>query len=213
MIALNIVKSLLKLLLTTRTSRPGVTGFISVGGDSVEDYDAMERALKKHGYPAPESNALTVGGGGYGQIGRLIIGGQGEGGGGTSEDAHLISRVGTGSGSSLLGWLVIDSDWLRVYPLISVGGRAPAVSVRPKNNSSQGVGLGTGGANVVAGVGIEVRLPISRSFKPMIGAQVGWMWNPAGSWQGNLSLEPEEMGERKESAPFVRLLIGTNLRT
>jgi hypothetical protein len=209
---LSITLSLVKLLLTANTRRPGLTGYVAVGGDGVEDYDAMEHGLKNHGYPAPESNGLALGGGGYGQIGRLIIGGQGEGGGSVSEDAHLISRVGMGSGMSLFGWLFIDSAWLRVYPLIGVGGRGAGLSVRPKNNTSRGVGLGAAGANVVIGVGVEVRLPLSRSFKPMIGAQVGWLWSPVGAWQGDLSVEPEALGERKASAPYVRLLIGSNSR-
>lgn len=209
---LRITLSLVKLLLTTNTDRPGITGYVAVGGDGVEDYDALERGLKNHGYPAPEANGLTVGGGGYGQLGRLIIGGQGEGGGTASEDAHLVSRVGMGAGMSVIGWLFIDSDWLRVYPLIGVGGRGSGLSVRPKNNTSRGIGMGVAGANLVLGVGVEVRLPLSRTFKPMIGAQVGWMWNPVGAWQGDLNVEPEALGERKSSAPYVRLLIGSNSR-
>lgn len=61
-----------------------------------------------------------------------------------------------------------------------------------------------------AGVGVEVRIPFSRSFCPMIGAQFGWQWNPIAG-QGDLGLEPEEMGERKSSAPYVRLLVGLGL--
>ena len=120
----------------------------------------------------------------------------------------MISRIGAGSGFSLLGWLFINLTWLRVYPLVGVGGRGSGISVRPKNNTSRGVGLGTGGANFVAGVGVEVRIPFSRSFRPLIGVQVGWQWNPANGWQGDLSLEPEELGERKNSAPYVRFLVG-----
>ena len=208
MLALKIVRGLVKLLLTTKTNRSPVTGYFAVGGDGVENYAAMEYGLKQHGYPAPDGGALAVGGGGYGQIGRLIIGGQGEGGGSAGEDAYLISRIGAGSGFSLLGWLLINLTWLRVYPLVGVGGRGSGISVRPKNNTSRGVGLGTGGANFVAGVGVEVRIPFSRSFRPLIGVQVGWQWNPVSGWQGDLSLEPEELGERKNSAPYVRLLLG-----
>lgn len=209
MIVLKLITEVLKLLLTTKTNRAGVTGYVALGGDGMEDHDAMERALKRHGYPSSESNSLTMGGGGYGQVGRLIIGGQGEGGGAVGEDAHLMSSVGAGAGMSLLGWLFINSAWLRVYPLVGVGGRGAGISVRPKNNTSRGVALGDAGLNVVVGVGVEVRLPLSRAFKPMIGAQVGWMFNPGKGWKGDLSIEPEELGERKTSAPYVRLLIGT----
>lgn len=209
MLAFTVLKGLIKLLLTTRHQRPGVTGYLAVGSNGIEDYAAMGSGLRQHGYPAPEGEStLAVGGGGYGQIGRLVVGGQGEGGGSTAEDAYLISSVGAGGGFGVFGWLLIDSAWLRVYPLVGVGGRGSGVSVRPKNNTSRGVGLGTGGANLVAGIGLEVRLPFSPSFRPMIGAQVGWQWQPAGVWQGDLSVEPEELGLRPSSAPYVRMLIG-----
>lgn len=210
MIALKIAKGLLGFLLTAKTNRPGSTGFAVVGGDGVEDYDAMERGLKAHGYPSAESSSLMVGGGGYSQLGHWIVGGQGEGGGSSAEDAHLLSRVSAGAGGMLVGWLLINSAWLRVYPLLVLGGRGSNVSVMPKNHTSRGVRVGTGGANVVIGIGIELRLPLSRGFKPMIGAQVGWMWNPSPPLQGDLSIDPAELGERKTSAPFVRMLIGVN---
>ena len=209
MLAFTIIKGLINLLLTTKTKRSGVTGYLAVGSNGFEDYVAMGSGLRQHGYPAPDSDLnVAIGGGGYSQIGRLVVGGQGEGGGSTAEDAYLISSVGSGGGFGVFGWLLIDSAWLRVYPLVGVGGRGSGVSVRPKNNTSRGVSLGSGGANLVAGVGLEVRIPFSRSFRPMIGAQIGWQWQPAGGWQGDLSVEPEELGLRPTSAPYMRVLIG-----
>ncbi|MBK8032065.1 MAG: hypothetical protein IPK17_21830 [Chloroflexi bacterium] len=101
MLAFTIIKGLIKLLLTTKTKRSGVTGYLAVGSNGFEDYVAMGSGLRQHGYPAPDSDLnVAIGGGGYSQIGRLVVGGQGEGGGSTAEDACLISSVGSGGASA-----------------------------------------------------------------------------------------------------------------
>ncbi|MBE2266782.1 MAG: hypothetical protein IAE80_01035 [Anaerolinea sp.] len=211
-LVLSVVNVGVRFLLTARTQR-AAAGYVTVGGDAVEDFDAMERGLKNHGYPAPEVNGLTMGGGGYAQIGPVIVGGTGEGSGATAEDAYLVGGVGSGGGGAQFGLLLIDWAWLRVYPLVVVGGRGAGASVRPKNNTTQGVSLGTGGVQVVAGVGIELRLPLSTGFQPMIGAHVGWIWNPGDKWVGNLSVDASEMGSRQTSAPYVRMLLGAGTRS
>lgn len=189
-----------------RSTRGGAS-FWMLGESSIQNANTIEWALRNRGYPAPDFNGVSRGGGGYGQIGRLLIGGSGEGTGARGESDVHQSAVGAGSGMGNVGWLLFERGGLRVYPLIGVGVSDTGVSVQPKNKTSQGIGVSGGGANVLAGVGIEFRLPIAKSFAPMIGVRVGAAFSSPTKWNGT-GFDTSELSESQRVAPYFRLMIG-----
>src|SRR5690606_37498055 len=130
-----------------RSTRGGA-GFFMLGESSIKNANTVEWALKSRSYPAPDFNGITSGGGGYFQVGRLLIGGSGEGTNARAENDIHQSAIGAGSGMGSVGWLLFERGGLRVYPLIGAGGSGAGIRVQPKNKTSQGVSIAGGGANV-----------------------------------------------------------------
>jgi len=74
-------------------------------------------------YPQLKNDFIAIGGGGYGIINNLVIGGEGLGARGTTvtKDTLSITPV-IGSGMFNLGYLVYHRHNLLVYPMIGIGG-------------------------------------------------------------------------------------------
>ncbi len=205
-----LIRPLSWLLSTTQSPRStrGGASFLMLGESSLNNASTVEWALKSRGYPAPEFNGVSSGGGGYFQVGRLLIGGSGEGTNARAENDIHQSAVGAGSGMANVGWLLLERGGLRVYPLIGAGGSGTGMSVQPKNRTSQGVSITGGGANILAGVGVEFRLRITKSFAPLIGVRIGVMLSTPTKWNG-MGFDPSELSESQRLAPYFRLMLGT----
>jgi hypothetical protein len=92
----------------------------------------IRRVLSRRRLPVPASSSLAFGGGGYGvRADRLLLGGSGRGGGASAEDNRRRVALGGGSGSFDVGYVLVDTGSLRLYPLVGIGGSG-GFAVMPK---------------------------------------------------------------------------------
>jgi hypothetical protein len=184
--------------------RSGGAGFALVNLQDVEYLKKAVSLVRWLGYPMRKPEPLGYGGGGYGQRGRLILGGFGGGGGMQAEDEHVQDSLGDGFGGAQVGFALINTRWLKLYPLVGAGGSGQAFSVGLLSGGSKTASMGSYGAYILAGVGVELRLPLSRHMRPVIGFRAGWRYSLAERAFGiSPGLPPRRRGE-----PFFHLLFG-----
>lgn len=93
-----------------------------VGGNIV-NLKSMNQRLENKGYPKLPENLISLGGGGHGIIGRVIIGGEGHGfiGKKTTGEKYNTS-IGIGYGLFDIGYIAYSTRGLNIYPLLGLGG-------------------------------------------------------------------------------------------
>lgn len=112
-------------------SPPPGRGYFSVGYIEL-DLEELNGDLQGGGLPALDGSFLTLGGGGYGTRGRLLIGGEGHGllgSDGTTADGSTQVSVGGGYGLFKLGYLAFAQSGLEVFPSIGIGGGGMHVQI------------------------------------------------------------------------------------
>lgn len=127
---------------------------------------AIASVLPEKPYVRDEVPLLLYGGGTYGiRKDRLLIEGSGEGGG-TVLDRSEGQTVGAGMGrgSIAVGYMLLHTPGLRIYPLIGFGGGGGGAGSRPKTVSL------ASGPMLHLGFGIEL------CFGPMIAGLRGGLW-------------------------------------
>jgi hypothetical protein len=185
----------------------GGGGFFSVGVSTL-DLGGVNDRLAAAGYPSLVPRAVSIGGGGYARLGRVLVGGEGHGLVGPAETGRGRDvQAAGGYGLLTVGYLLRPSSRARVYPFAGVGlgglslnlgpaGDAPAfddVLDNPGRSAdlTQGaflVALGAGGAYTVAGGaygGLRVGLRGGYRFAPAASAwqlgDVDTTGDPAGA--------------------------------
>jgi len=106
-------------------------GHFSVGYIEL-DLDELNADLQDGGFPALDGSFLTLGGGGYGTRGRLLIGGEGHGllgSDATTADGSTQVSVGGGYGLFKLGYLAFAQNGLEVFPSVGIGGGGMHVQI------------------------------------------------------------------------------------
>ncbi len=196
-------------------------GYFMVGS-SVIDLKALNSKLEEKGYPSLSDNLLSLGGGGYGIIGRVMIGGEGHGliGKGGTEKGYKTS-VGGGYGFFNLGYVVYSRNNLKVYPLIGLGVGGMTFTIVEERSLSfdeilddpkRGVWLSTGGFLLNLALGTEYLLKLGEVEKEegglILGARIGYVLAPfKDGWK------MDEIGvsggpEASVAGPYLRLMIG-----
>jgi hypothetical protein len=90
-------------------------------------------------YPQLRNDFVAIGGGGYGIINNLVIGGEGLGARGTTVTKDTISITPViGSGMFNLGYLVYHNHNLLVYPMIGIGGLGASFKFSEVDNPESG---------------------------------------------------------------------------
>jgi len=98
-------------------------GFFQAGYMTL-DLDELNSSLVGAGYPALDDSFLTLGGGGYGNRGRFLIGGEGHALLGNEETTVGGGRQisgGGGYGLFRLGYLAFTRNRLEVFPTLGLG--------------------------------------------------------------------------------------------
>ncbi len=169
-----------------RISQFADAGYYSFGFRE-NDSEAMRPELEEKGYPVVDTGYVVNGGGGYKYLNdHLIIGGTGEGGGDAITSGKYSIVSGNGSGFGFLGYVLRPFRWIRVYPLIGVGGGGGKQMVfepqennpyiPPKNLDDAVTGEMVDPLLVVIGIGVELRLGWL-----MIGGHFGYRQSPFNS--------------------------------
>lgn len=126
------------------------------------------------GMGVPGAACLRGGGGGaLLTAGRLALEGSGSGSGGIHQAEGKTASYGVGQGALDLGVMVVQKRFLRVYPLIGVGGMGGGVSVRSSEGEGASDSTGWGSLLLRGGIGIDLVLRVWR-VGVMIGLRVGY---------------------------------------
>jgi hypothetical protein len=109
---------------------PEGRGFFMVGLQRL-DVGSLNEGLAGAGFPRFSDSALTLGGGGMGVVGPLLLGGEGHGVLGSEEssaDGAFQTRLGGGYGMLTVGYDLLPDQPGSLYPMMGFG--AGAMSVR-----------------------------------------------------------------------------------
>ncbi len=210
--------------------RPFGAGFFEIGGMRGK-FDDLSDVLRGSGFATPHTNALTLGGGGYGLYHRVLVGAEGHAALWQSQSTTGGRETGLAGGYGMLdvGYAVIRTSHWIVYPMGGVGGGAMQVDLRDRT----GVGIGPDindptfdevlgdpghrsrlnrvGVVTSVGMGIDfvARSPRNGSTGGfLIGVRAGYLFNPAvGTWR---LYDQEVTGgpEAKLAGPFVKVSFG-----
>lgn len=177
-------------------------GYFQVGYMGL-DLGPLNQSLLDAGYPTLDDSFLTLGGGGYGGVGRFVIGGEGHGLIGrhetTSDGTRRIS-AGGGYGLFRVGYRAFSWEGLDIVPLIGVGGGGLSLDILersvpifddvladPGRSSRLSTGMFLLDASVAASY--RVQMPGQRRRERergglLLGLQVGYTFAPGRtSWK------------------------------
>ena len=158
--------------------REGGGGYFMVGQDLL-NIDNLNSRFEDSGYHDFSGNFISLGGGGHGVHGRLIIGGEGHGLIGTESYENVISEkkydtsITAGFGFFNIGYEVFSTGNLGVYPLIGLGGGGLSIFITEKGvdtfdevleEPGRGSILSTGGFLLTR---ISHQEPTAKAYKPM----------------------------------------------
>jgi hypothetical protein len=202
----------------------GGKGYFAIGWSAL-DLGPLNDVLQANGYRRFTEDFLSLGGGGYGVLGRFVIGGQGHGYLGEGRDVALggqnfRSEVSAGMGFVDLGWVLWSSNGWALTPLVGLGGggltlqidalSAPTfgeVLAQPGHRSK----LSTGGFLIDLGASFDFLLRRDdgeRRSGPLFGLRAGWVLSPI---EGGWELEGRDIAGGPDlgvSGPYVRILLG-----
>jgi hypothetical protein len=170
-------------------------------------YTPQPLDLESKDYSADPITASFNGGGMLSKRGKLLIDSEGGGGGYLGEaGAHHIA-YGGGFGFLNVGYL-IKTGWLRVYPLVGIGGGGMGLSLSEKSAIPPGeplappenrVDAGMGGMMLNTGLGLEVK--IGGRLALVVGLRIGYMHRLVTFGDQHV---PGALGNR----PYLRFTIG-----
>jgi hypothetical protein len=204
--------------------RSGGSGFFMVGIQNM-DLDELNFALTSNGYPDFHDNFFSLGGGGYGVRNRLVIGGEGHAllqSGETTFDGGFRTSIAGGFGMFNLGYQVVRTGNLAIYPLIGIGGGGITLSISERvtvdfddvlDDPGRSARLTTGAFVVGGALGADWFVPLGNARGGMvIGVRGGYNYSPI---ETDWDLEGSDVAGGPDVAltgPFVRLSIGGGRR-
>lgn len=211
---------------------PGGRGAFQVGFQSPE-LGSLNEQLAAAGYPAFDDGFLTLGGFGWGRVGRFLVGGEGHGilpAEETTDDGSYRTRLSGGYGLFNLGYLAHSGRRVDLYPIAGIGGGAMTLDVVERSSPTFDDVLDDPGRSsrlsastflVSAALGVDVRLGRRHARRGdrdgddepggglLVGIRTGWIWAP-----GDANWELDELNDvagGPQLGPdgfFVRISLG-----
>ncbi len=217
---------LLMVPMTGLTATPdfdrGGAGFLALGFRWT-DLDPLAPALARAGFGPMAGRWVSLGGGGWGVRGRLLLGGEVHGLLDRRPTADgREARLSGGYGFFDLGYVLARTSAGQAYGLVGLGGGRWSLRVQEAGRipdfpdvlrrPSGSVRLTTGGFLLQAALGLDARVPVVR--RPhyrgdlLLGLRVGYVWQPGeGAWR--LEGTPVVGGpDLRLTGPSVRLVLG-----
>jgi len=202
-------------------SEAGGKGYFMVGFGKL-DLGSLNSRLKAKNYPEFKENYVSLGGGGHAVIGKLIIGGDGEG--------HITTETTYGNQNNSLevgygffdiGYILLSSKNLQIYPLIGIGGGGIELQIVEKgasefddilDNPKRMSKISTGGLLMQFCLGADYLLSFNGNEGSIgglvFGVRIGYKFTPIKS---NWSMENLEISNGPElgiTGPFIRIMFG-----
>lgn len=175
-------------------------GFFQAGYMGL-DLNGLNKSLSDASYPSLDSNFVTLGGAGYGNQGRFLIGGEGHailGSEKTTSDGSFEISAGGGYGLFRIGYMAYSRANLDVFPTIGIGGGSMSVSIKERSaptfdqvleNPSRSSELSNGMFLLDLSLAANYRIPVpiddgEGEGGPLLGLQVGYTFSPGNpSWE------------------------------
>jgi len=201
----------------------GGRGYFMFGGNII-DIKSLNSYLESKGYSKLADNFISFGGGGYGIIGKVIIGGEGHGliGEESTSDSYKTS-IGASYGFVNFGYIVYSTKGLSVYPLLGLGGGKMSLKIVERgtassfddvlDNPERSAKLSTGGFLLTLALGTDYLLKLGEDEKGkgglVFGLRIGYTFAPIkGSWEMDGGIEISGAPEIGITGPYIRLMIG-----
>jgi len=107
-----------------KTGEHGCRGFFMFG-ERIVDLGNLSSTLERKGYGKVSDKFISLGGGGYGIIGKLIVGGEGHGMIERSVyNGDFKTSIWGGYGLFDIGYQIYSKNYMNIYPMIGIGGGA-----------------------------------------------------------------------------------------
>ena len=193
----------------------GGGGFFAIGANA-PNLGALDDALDAAGYPTFDSEMLAIGGGGYGLVGRVMVGGEGFG---------LIAptrgfegrelSVGGGYGLFTLGYLLTPERRFDAFPVLGIGGGGLSFDIGSEavdtfddvlENPSRGASMEQ--FNLLVQIGAGAEYPLQSDGGLRIGLRAGYLLT---AFSSDWTINDQSIGGGPDATlggPFVRLTIG-----
>jgi membrane-associated protease RseP (regulator of RpoE activity) len=179
-------------------------------GFSMFNYDDLNSMFALHSLGQVEEEQFVFSGGGWGQVGRVRLGGFGMGGSQNISNADVNVEVGYGAGFFELGYSVVNAKHFMFTPLLGIGGGGLSLKITALDNPTNldsllcypgGVAkVSKGGLVMYPGLAIDIPFGVAG-----ISLKGGYMWSPMTS-----AWTMEEFGnvygpDIKLNGPFITL--------
>lgn len=128
--------SLIKILIISKIGLAGGIGGFGVYGVSL-DMSSMNEALKKHGYSEINEALFGWGGGGYGIIGNLWIGGEGFGASQEISSNNIYVKISYSGGFFEIGYTLFNTKFISITPLLGLGSSELKLRFIPVNEDTE----------------------------------------------------------------------------
>lgn len=210
--------------MAVHNKKGGGRGYFMFGG-SIIDIKSLNSKLDSKGYPKFPDNFISLGGGGHGIIGKVIIGGEGHGLIGretTGGSKTYKTSISAGYGFFNFGYIVYSTKGLSVYPLLGLGGGGMSFKIVERetipsfddvlNNPKRSANLSTSGFLLNLALGTDYLLKLEEDKKRegglVFGLRIGYTFALIkGSWKMD-GIEISGGPEIGITGPYIRLMIG-----
>jgi hypothetical protein len=202
----------------------GGRGFFMIGVQYM-DLEDLNIALLDRGYPDFDETFLTLGGGGFAVRNRVLIGGEGHGllqSQQTSPNGALRTGLFAGYGMFNVGYQVVRSRSLALYPLLGIGGGGTTLLIRERATVSfddvlrdpgRSSSLTKGALLVGGAVGGDWFLPFGSARGGLIlGFRAGYTYAPLDAEWRMDGTDVAGGPSAELTGPYVRFSIGGGSR-
>lgn len=160
----------------------GGRGFFMFGKHTI-DLDDMNAMFNNSGYTPLKDEFITFGGGGFGIINRIVIGGEGHGLIGKKQlQGPNRSYTYGGYGLFRLGYIVYSKGGFNLYPMFGIGGGGMELRITERtvptfgdilNDPGRGIDLHSGMLLVDVSIGLDYLINLSKNGRKEGGLAVG----------------------------------------
>ncbi len=196
-------------------------GYLMAGAQGM-DIGALNSRLRANGYDTFPGTFATFGGGGYGIMGRFVIGGEGVGVMGGSKSGTIgadlfKTSLNGGYGLFRIGYIVARRGGLIVYPTFGIGGGGLSLEIDRREtvsfdsilqNPRRSARLGSGFLLLDLGVGADNMVVLNRRGNEeggiVFGLHAGYLFSPYQSGWGDALDGPDAAIQ----GAYVRLVVG-----
>lgn len=191
-------------------------GYFS-GGYQKQDMSEISTALNNNGYGTIEDDFYSFGGGGYGQIGKILIGGEGYAMSKLASNSGTNETVfSTGYGFFNLGYVLNSSKHFKIYPALGIGGYGSTINIKESGSnfdnildgSKKNISLSHGGMLLQGTLGFDYLIDLNKTDSVsrgiLIGLRLGYIFSPSQNvWNDDLTGPDFAL-----KGPYAKVVIG-----